>query len=131
MVKPCWWGSVVGDGGRRSGDCRRRDGDPNGKVDGLMWYKDLGTHVNGEFSMAVIQANGLLEDQSQLESGPLSNLDSGPHGTFVGVYDGHGGPETSRFINDSLFSNLKSMCFFPYGCSFLYGYLCRWNFSNT
>ncbi|XP_031092687.1 probable protein phosphatase 2C 38 [Ipomoea triloba] len=107
MVKPCWWGSVVGDGGRRSGDCRRRDGDLNGKVDGLMWYKDLGTHVNGEFSMAVIQANGLLEDQSQLESGPLSNLDSGPHGTFVGVYDGHGGPETSRFINDSLFSNLK------------------------
>nr|GMC69138.1 probable protein phosphatase 2C 38 [Ipomoea batatas]GMD31801.1 probable protein phosphatase 2C 38 [Ipomoea batatas]GMD36653.1 probable protein phosphatase 2C 38 [Ipomoea batatas] len=120
MVKPCWWGSVVGDGGRRSGDCRRRDGDPNGKVDGLMWYKDLGTHVNGEFSMAVIQANGLLEDQSQLESGPLSNLDSGPHGTFVGVYDGHGGPETSRFINDSLFSNLKNGISVTLNCCLLF-----------
>ncbi|CAN4117005.1 unnamed protein product [Withania somnifera] len=57
--------------------------------------------------MAIIQANDLMEDQSQLESGPLSCLESGPYGTFVGVYDGHGGPETSRFINNTLFSNLK------------------------
>ncbi|KVH92275.1 Protein phosphatase 2C (PP2C)-like protein [Cynara cardunculus var. scolymus] len=32
----------------------------------------------------------LLEDQSQIESGPLTFLDS-----FIGVYSGHGGPETS------------------------------------
>ncbi|XP_042475291.1 probable protein phosphatase 2C 38 isoform X2 [Macadamia integrifolia] len=57
--------------------------------------------------MAVIQANNLLEDQSQLESGPLSSLSTGPQGTFVGIYDGHGGPEASRFINDHLFHNLK------------------------
>lgn len=57
--------------------------------------------------MAVVQANNLLEDQSQIESGSLSFLDSGPYGTFFGVYDGHGGPETSRFINDHLFQNLK------------------------
>ncbi|GFQ07973.1 probable protein phosphatase 2c 38 [Phtheirospermum japonicum] len=57
--------------------------------------------------MAVIQANGLMEDHSQLESGPLSSLGSGPCGTFIGVYDGHGGPETSRFVNESLFANLK------------------------
>lgn len=57
--------------------------------------------------MAVVQANNLLEDQSQIESGSLSFLDSGPCGTFIGVYDGHGGPETSRFINDHLFQNLK------------------------
>ncbi|CAI0468804.1 unnamed protein product [Linum tenue] len=49
--------------------------------------------------MAVVQANNLLEDQSQLESGPF--------GTFVGVYDGHGGPETSRYVNDHLFQHLK------------------------
>ncbi|XP_059646950.1 probable protein phosphatase 2C 38 [Cornus florida] len=103
MIKPCWKPSVEGDGGRRGGGVSR-DG---GRVDGLLWYKDLGPHVNGEFSMAVIQANGLLEDQSQLESGPLSSLDSGPYGTFVGVYDGHGGPETSRFVNDNLFPNIK------------------------
>lgn len=58
--------------------------------------------------MAVVQANMLLEDQSQIESGSLSFLDSGPYGTFIGVYDGHGGPETSRYVNDHLFQNLKS-----------------------
>ncbi|KAF8012700.1 hypothetical protein BT93_I0761 [Corymbia citriodora subsp. variegata] len=81
--------------------------DLGGRQDGLLWYKDSGQHLNGDFSMAVVQANNLLEDQSQIESGSLSSLDSGPYGTFIGVYDGHGGPETSRFINDHLFQNLK------------------------
>ncbi|KAL9141715.1 hypothetical protein ABFS82_14G122600 [Erythranthe guttata] len=81
--------------------------DSSGRKDGLLWYKDAGQHSNGDFSMAVVQANNLLEDQSQLESGSLSTSDSGPYGTFVGVYDGHGGPETSRFINDQLFQHLK------------------------
>ncbi|XP_022742286.1 probable protein phosphatase 2C 38 [Durio zibethinus] len=94
MVKSCWKPSVEGDSG--------------GRVDGLLWYKDLGQHVYGEFSMAVIQANSLIEDQSQLESGPLSSSSSGPYGTFIGVYDGHGGAKASRFINDNLFCNLKS-----------------------
>ncbi|XP_073298004.1 probable protein phosphatase 2C 38 isoform X1 [Primulina huaijiensis] len=107
MVKPCWKPLVEGDGSWRRGDGNRRWGDMNGKNDGLLWYKDLGHHVNGVFSMAVIQANRLMEDQSQLESGPLSSLDSGPSGTFIGVYDGHGGPETARYVNQSLFKNLK------------------------
>ncbi|MBA0717082.1 hypothetical protein Golax_004924 [Gossypium laxum] len=81
--------------------------DTGGRQDGLLWYKDTGQHVNGEFSMAVVQANNLLEDQSQLESGCLSLNELGPYGTFVGVYDGHGGPETSRFINEHLFQHLK------------------------
>lgn len=106
MVKPCWRPLVECDGGWRRDGYRRGD-DTSGRVDGLLWYKDLGHHVCGEFSMAVIQANALLEDQAQLESGPLSLLDSGPCGTFVGVYDGHGGPETSQFVNRSLFDNLK------------------------
>ncbi|KAA8516497.1 hypothetical protein F0562_016997 [Nyssa sinensis] len=103
MVRPCWKPSVQGDGNRRGGGADLS----GGRADGLLWYKDLGPHVNGEFSMAVMQANYLLEDQSQLESGPLSSLDSGLCGTFVGVYDGHGGPETSRFVNDNLFLHLK------------------------
>nr|GEU82900.1 probable protein phosphatase 2C 60 [Tanacetum cinerariifolium] len=81
--------------------------DSGGRQDGLLWYKDTGQHCNGDFSMAVVQANNLLEDQSQLESGCLSLQESGPYGTFVGVYDGHGGPETSRFINSHLFQHLK------------------------
>ncbi|XP_078448242.1 putative protein phosphatase 2C 60 [Wolffia australiana] len=85
----------------------RSGGDAGGRQDGLLWYKDLGSHFNGEFSMAVVQANSLLEDQSQVESGPLSSIETGPQGTFVGVYDGHGGPETSLYVNDNLFQNLK------------------------
>ncbi|KDP29048.1 hypothetical protein JCGZ_16437 [Jatropha curcas] len=95
MVKLCWRPRV--------------DDDATGKVDGLLWYKDLGNHLYGEFSMAVIQANNLLEDQSQLESGPLSYANSGPQGTFIGVYDGHAGTEASRFICHNLFSNFKAI----------------------
>ncbi|KAK8659929.1 hypothetical protein V6N13_030119 [Hibiscus sabdariffa] len=94
MVKSCWKPSI---------EC-----DSRGCHDGLLWYKDLGQHVYGDFSMAVIQANGLLEDQSQLESRSLSSIRSDPYGTFIGVCDGHGGPEASRFINDNLFCNFKS-----------------------
>lgn len=85
------------------------DGDVKGKVDGLLWYKDLGNHLYGEFSMAVIQANSSLEDRSQLESGPMSSDYLGPQGTFIGVYDGHGGTAAAQFVNDNLFSNFKSM----------------------
>ncbi|XP_027936956.1 probable protein phosphatase 2C 38 isoform X1 [Vigna unguiculata] len=101
IVSPCWRPS---DTGEISG----RHGDSNGRVDGLLWYKDSGRHAHGEFSMAVIQANKLLEDQSQLESGPLSLTEGTPLGTFVGIYDGHGGPEASRFVNDSLFKNIRT-----------------------
>ncbi|KAL0344596.1 UNVERIFIED_CONTAM: putative protein phosphatase 2C 38 [Sesamum radiatum] len=97
------WGHISWEGKR----WESARGDTKGRFDGLLWHKDLGQHVDGEFSMAVIQANNLLEDYSQLESGPLSLLDSGPCGTFIGVYDGHGGPETSRFVNETLFANLK------------------------
>lgn len=101
LLRACW---------RPSSDHYTHTGsDAVGRQDGLVWYKDTGQHLNGEFSMAVVQANNLLEDQSQIESGPLSSLESGPYGTFVGVYDGHGGPETSRYINEHLFQNLKSM----------------------
>lgn len=59
--------------------------------------------------MAVVQANSLLEDGSQIESGPLSTdcSESEPNGTFVGVYDGHGGPEASRYVGENLFRHLK------------------------
>ncbi|KAI7730212.1 hypothetical protein M8C21_031791 [Ambrosia artemisiifolia] len=68
--------------------------------DGLLWYHDIGKHVYGEYSMAVVQANQVLEDQSQIESGPF--------GTFVGVYDGHGGPDVARYICDHLFRHFQA-----------------------
>ncbi|PSS32617.1 Protein like [Actinidia chinensis var. chinensis] len=102
IITPCWKPSVQSEG-ENSG----RAGDTCGRVDGLWWYKDSGLHGNGEFSMAVIQANNVLEDQSQLVSGPMSLIESGPYGTFVGIYDGHGGAETARFLNKHLFDNIK------------------------
>ncbi|MFS8016678.1 putative protein-serine/threonine phosphatase [Helianthus anomalus] len=98
FLKACW----------RPSD-RYTGSDATGRQEGLLWYKDIGQHLTGEFSMAVVQANMLLEDQSQIESGSLSFQDSGPYGTFIGVYDGHGGPETSRYVNDNLFQNLKRL----------------------
>lgn len=67
--------------------------------DALLSYNDIGQHACGEFSMAVVQANQLLEDYSQVESGSF--------GTLVGIYDGHGGPEAACFIKNTLFSHLK------------------------
>ncbi|XP_028185584.1 probable protein phosphatase 2C 38 isoform X2 [Glycine soja] len=99
IVSPCWRPF--------EGEISSRHGDASGRANGLLWYKDSGRHSNGEFSMAVIQANNLLEDQSQLESGPLSLTEGNPQGTFVGIYDGHGGPEAARFVNDRLFKNIK------------------------
>ncbi|KAA8545795.1 hypothetical protein F0562_020754 [Nyssa sinensis] len=71
--------------GRRSGD-------------GLLWHMDLKPHASGDFSIAVVQANSSLEDQSQVFTSPSA--------TYVGVYDGHGGPEASRFVNRHLFPYL-------------------------
>ncbi|AEE75902.1 putative protein phosphatase 2C 42 [Arabidopsis thaliana] len=69
--------------------------------DGLLWFRDLGKYCGGDFSMAVIQANQVLEDQSQVESGNF--------GTFVGVYDGHGGPEAARYVCDHLFNHFREI----------------------
>ncbi|GFZ11475.1 protein phosphatase 2C family protein [Actinidia rufa] len=69
--------------------------------DGLLWSRDIGRCASGEFSMAVVQANQVLEDQSQIESGTF--------GTFVGVYDGHGGPEAARFVCDHLFRHFQAI----------------------
>ncbi|KAK8917044.1 putative protein phosphatase 2C 28 [Platanthera zijinensis] len=77
--------------------------------DGLLWCKDFGHHVNGEFSMASVQANLLIEDLSQIESGSLSLSDSGPFGSFVGVYDGHGGQEAAQYIANHLFGHIKRL----------------------
>ncbi|KAJ9181791.1 hypothetical protein P3X46_005849 [Hevea brasiliensis] len=69
--------------------------------DGLLWYRDIGRYGSRDFSMAVVQANQVLEDQSQIESGSF--------GTFVGVYDGHGGPDASRYVCDRLFRHFQAM----------------------
>lgn len=85
------------------------------KRDGLLWYRDTGRYGSGDFSMAVMQANQVLEDQCQIESGSF--------GTFVGVYDGHGGPDASRYVCDHLFRHFQGRLLFKFheSSSFLYG----------
>jgi pyruvate dehydrogenase phosphatase len=72
-----------------------------GSADGLLWHIDLKPHALGDYSIAVVQANSCLEDQGQVFTSPSA--------TYVGVYDGHGGPEAARFINSHLFPFLQSM----------------------
>lgn len=71
-----------------------------GSNDSLMWHTDLKPHALGEYSIAIVQANSSLEDQSQVYTSPST--------TYVGIYDGHGGPDTSRFIANNLFPTLQS-----------------------
>ncbi|KAJ6815211.1 putative protein phosphatase 2C 78 [Iris pallida] len=68
--------------------------------DGLLWHFDLKPHASGDFSIVVVHANSSLEDQGQVLTSPLA--------TYVGVYDGYGGPEASRFVNSHLFSYLHN-----------------------
>ncbi|KAK4367807.1 hypothetical protein RND71_011599 [Anisodus tanguticus] len=69
--------------------------------DSLLWHMDLKQHATGDYSVAVVQANSLLEDQAQVFTTPAA--------TYVGVYDGHGGPQASRFINNNLFPQLQKL----------------------
>ncbi|KAK9697153.1 hypothetical protein RND81_08G018400 [Saponaria officinalis] len=66
--------------------------------DGLMWEMELKQHERGDYSIAVVQANSCLEDQTQVYTSPFA--------TYVGVYDGHGGPQASQFVHSYLFSFL-------------------------
>lgn len=73
----------------------------SGDREPLLWSRELEKHFVGEFSFAVFQANEVLEDYSQVETGRDA--------TFVGVYDGHGGPEAARYISDHLFLHLMKV----------------------
>ncbi|GAU23441.1 hypothetical protein TSUD_331390 [Trifolium subterraneum] len=66
--------------------------------DPLAWSRPLVKHHCGEFSMAAVQANMDMEDQSQVE------VDTDK--LFVGVYDGHKGDTTAIYLRDHIFSEL-------------------------
>uniref|UniRef100_A0ACD6A819 Uncharacterized protein n=1 Tax=Avena sativa TaxID=4498 RepID=A0ACD6A819_AVESA len=68
-------------------------------ADGMLWQTELRPHAAGEFSMAAAQANLVMEDQAQVLASPAA--------TLVGVYDGHGGPDASRFLRSSLFPHVQ------------------------
>ena len=84
----------------RDDDEEEDDREDSSGGDSLLWSRELERHSFGDFSMAVVQANEVVEDHSQVETGKGA--------VFVGVYDGHGGPEASRYISDHLFGHLMS-----------------------
>jgi pyruvate dehydrogenase phosphatase len=51
--------------------------------------------------MANVQANTVMEDQSNVEVAARNTL-------FLGVYDGHGGADASLYVLNNLFGNLLS-----------------------
>ena len=61
-LKSCW--GPASPAGRP-----RKGSDATGRQDGLLWYKDGGQVVDGEFSMAVVQANNLLGIIARLNPG--------------------------------------------------------------
>ncbi|WCJ34013.1 Protein phosphatase 2C family protein [Euphorbia peplus] len=100
IAMACW--KPVSRYARMNKDDSTSDNDEDSSLsDTLFWSRDLEKHSYGEFSFAVVQANEVIEDHSQVETGR--------EGTFVGVYDGHGGPEASRFISDHLFKHLMRL----------------------
>ena len=78
-----------------------RPGDSTHEEDqgSLLWHKGLTQCTTGDFSIAVVQANEVLEDQSQVKIGH--------YGTLIGIYDGHGGTEASRFVANCLFPKIE------------------------
>ncbi|KAK3149264.1 hypothetical protein QOZ80_3AG0215060 [Eleusine coracana subsp. coracana] len=68
-------------------------------ADGMLWQTELRPHAAGEFSMAAVQANVAMEDQVQVLASPSA--------TLVGIYDGHGGPDASRFLRSRLFPHVQ------------------------
>lgn len=97
------WKPFGHDGENSRGNCVLGGGGAREGKDGLLWFRDIGKYGSGDFSMAVVQANEVLEDQCQIVSGPF--------GTFVGVYDGHGGPDAARYVCDHLFRNFQGSSF--------------------
>ncbi|KAK9123148.1 hypothetical protein Sjap_012750 [Stephania japonica] len=77
------------------------DDEDDGAEDAQLWFRDLAPHSLGEFSFAVVRGNPVLEDQSQVET--CRNF------TFLGVYDGHGGPEASQYVIDRLFPHFSKI----------------------
>jgi pyruvate dehydrogenase phosphatase len=82
----------------------------------MLWQSELRPHAAGEFSIAAVQANVTMEDQAQVLASPAA--------TLVGVYDGHGGPDASRFLRSRLFPYVQRTFPFDYALSRLVSRAC-------
>ncbi|CAI5529843.1 unnamed protein product [Closterium sp. Naga37s-1] len=83
-----------------------RDGRSTADGDGMsvrkrrdVWHRALDCTGLGQLSLAMYEANYVMEDAVEVEAG------SG--GVYLGVHDGHGGSETAEFLRHTLYNNLK------------------------
>lgn len=63
--------------------------------------QELASHRYGKYSVAIARANEPIEDQSEVVKANW--------GTFVGVYDGHGGTGASMYLKDHLLKDIEEM----------------------
>ncbi|QHO47210.1 putative protein phosphatase 2C [Arachis hypogaea] len=64
-----------------------------------IWSSELERHFGGSYSYACMRAR----PRCQLE---FSHLELGSRATFVGIYDGHNGPEVASHAYENLFYHL-------------------------
>ncbi|RHN63878.1 putative protein-serine/threonine phosphatase [Medicago truncatula] len=65
-----------------------------------IWSRELIQYQSGQFSMASIQSNAVMEEHCQVEVGTDKAL-------FVGIYDGHGGrDDVSKHLAHNFFRKL-------------------------
>ncbi|CAI5473236.1 unnamed protein product [Closterium sp. Yama58-4] len=83
-----------------------RDGRSSADAEGMsvrkrrdVWHRALDSTGLGQLSLAMYEANYVMEDAVEVEAG------SG--GVYIGVHDGHGGSETAEFLRHTLYNNLK------------------------
>ncbi|CAI5481767.1 unnamed protein product [Closterium sp. Yama58-4] len=67
--------------------------------DGMIWNCPIASHPSGELSMAAVEGNVACEDVARVDANVL--------GTFVGIFDGHGGAQAARFSADHLLPDLQ------------------------
>ncbi|CAI7811389.1 unnamed protein product [Closterium sp. NIES-54] len=87
MLNPKRWGRP---GGPAEAFGQKRD----------VWHRALDNTPYGQFSLAMYEANYVMEDTAEVEGSSS--------GVYIGVHDGHGGTETSEFLKENLYFNLKA-----------------------
>ncbi|CAI5523393.1 unnamed protein product [Closterium sp. Naga37s-1] len=67
-----------------------------------VWHKALESTHLGRFSLAMYEANYIMEDTVEVQSSS--------RGVFIGIHDGHNGSEAAEFLRETLYSNIMSEC---------------------
>lgn len=77
------------------------------RKDALMWSQKNEEYNLGEFSLAVEQSNGTVNEDGTAHEDYLNvQVDTGPGALFVGIYDGRDSKHASEFLATHLLSRI-------------------------